>query len=359
MLTSILYAQDKFLIVNRSANLYSDSTSSSLVLEHLKADVELGLLNEGKQFGSGWYHVIAPSGTKGYVYRTRVRGRTGISSIVQRTLSSSNDWLRKDYMPEIGNEDRLVFHEGYISSMNSNHNVPNWVYHHISHEQVVEGDEQKRKRPGSYYRDPDYENLKSNALRSTGYDHGHLAPAGDFKIDSSMYAESFYMTNMSPQNGCMNQKGWCLLESNVREWARNRISSDFYIISGSIFANIIDTLCLPSVEIHVPAQYFKVIMETKHDKLIGAAAYIIDNGDVNGTSISSLSTTIDEVEKATGINFFPNLSTGQEVFIEGRNHNYSIENLSECGKRNTDCDIVYKGRVTPDNRLKYNCEVNE
>ncbi len=351
--------QDRYLEVYKSANLYTEPSSKSSVIEKLGAGTELDLLDGGKQT-NGWYHVVSPKGDEGYVYRTRVKGKIGKASR-DVSVSSSQERLRKDFWPSIGNGDLIINRDGYVSSMNREHNVPNWVFNHISHDRIKEGDKLSRSRPKKsgrnvYFRDGNYPQLIQNALASSGYDHGHLAPAGDFKIDSAQYAESFFMTNMAPQHGCMNQKGWCLLESNVREWARDRPGSDFYIVSGSVLSDFRDTLCLARIEIHVPKQFFKVVVETNGGKLVGGIGFIVNNEDVNGSAVEDLVLSIDEVEKATGFDFFPNLTNSQEDLVEGRVGDYVIENLSECRNREGDCNGIYSSRAFPEKRRKLNCD---
>ena len=94
---------------------------------------------------------------------------------------------------------------------------------------IIEAGDRPLDRPGAYSRDPEYSTIKRNAYASSGYDHGHMAPARVFKWDSLAWLESFYMTNMAPQHGCFNQKGWCHLISHCRQWAKNDSNNTIYI----------------------------------------------------------------------------------------------------------------------------------
>lgn len=351
------FGQTKYLEVYRSANLYTASTTQSEVVEKVGKDAELFLLEEA-QTENGYYHVLTAKGNDGFVYRTRVRGRIGTPDAFQSSIAPSNEYLRKDFWPLLDEmDDQLVIHEGYISCMSREHQGPKWVFYRVNKEMLPEQKAKGASRPSGYFRDPSYEDLKQTAFATSGYDHGHLAPAGVFVRDSAMYAESFYMTNMSPQHGCCNQKGWCLLESNVREWARDRPNSDFYLFSGSVFETVIDTLCLPKdIQVHVPGQYFKILLEVNNNVMIGSAAYIVDNTNVEVSDVASLSTTIDKVEAITGLNFFPNLTPSQERAFEAKKGSYEIENLPECLGRSKSCESVYARRTTPEERTKWNCD---
>ena len=46
----------------------------------------------------------------------------------------------------------------------------------------------------------------------SGYDRGHMAPAGDMKWSETAMQESFYMSNVCPQNRNLNRGDWKDLE---------------------------------------------------------------------------------------------------------------------------------------------------
>ena len=51
---------------------------------------------------------------------------------------------------------------------------------------------------------------------NSGFDKGHMAPAGD-SSDAKEMDESFFMTNMTPQSPQLNRGEWRRLEMKVRE----------------------------------------------------------------------------------------------------------------------------------------------
>lgn len=65
--------------------------------------------------------------------------------------------------------------------------------------------------------------------KGSGYDRGHLAPAGDMKWSQKVMSESFFMSNMSPQTPGFNRGIWRSLESLVRTWAAE--NEDIYVVS--------------------------------------------------------------------------------------------------------------------------------
>lgn len=348
-----------YLVTNRKASIKEEPSSQSAVVLQINDATELVLLDNGRQ-RSGYYRV-AYQGNKGWIYRTfvkRIPGNpttTTTIAVSDEPPIAANGTLEKGYQPKVKATEKLIVHKAYVSCMSTEYNVPSWVYEKVSYS-LLQGE--SPDRPDTYPMDPLYPTLKAKAYVSSGYDHGHLAPAADFKRDPDLYEESFYMTNMSPQHGCFNQKGWCMLESNVRNWAMLNKASEFYIFSGSIIDdNTQDWLCLNNLTVTVPSAFFKIIAERKNGKFINGVAFILPNGDVDGTEVDSNRTTIDEVERVTGLNFFPSLSATEENKVEGKEAAFVLEDLSECPKRNSPCSKVYSGgRTLPENRTKWVCE---
>lgn len=68
-------------------------------------------------------------------------------------------------------------------------------------------------------------------LRS-GYDRGHLAPAGDMP-SAVAQAESFSLANIVPQNRAVNRGLWAAIEESVRRLASER--GEIFVVTGPIF----------------------------------------------------------------------------------------------------------------------------
>ena len=66
------------------------------------------------------------------------------------------------------------------------------------------------KRTNAFKKDPHIVGSSASAVdyRKSGYDRGHLAPAGDMKWDVQAMKESFYYSNISPQLPQLN-RGVC------------------------------------------------------------------------------------------------------------------------------------------------------
>jgi endonuclease G len=163
---------------------------------------------------------------------------------------------------------------------------------------MVNGSE---KRKNNFRADPDVPKGSASPkdYAKSGYDKGHLAPAGDFTYSEEAMSESFYMSNMSPQRPGFNRGVWKRLEELVREFAKENDS--IYIATGPILKDGLPTIGKDSVAI--PEYYYKVIVvyrKAEQDKGIG---FILPNKSSN-EQLDNLAVTIDSVEHATRINFF-------------------------------------------------------
>jgi len=141
--------------------------------------------------------------------------------------------------------------------------------------------------------------LPSDYTKS-GYDRGHLCPAGDMKFNLEALKETFYMPNISPQVPQFNRGIWKDLEEKIREWVNND-SSICYIVTGPIFNNDINKKIK---NIYVPKYFYKVILKysVKNNEINGIG-FIFENKTYK-SNLVNYAITIDSVEKFTSIDFF-------------------------------------------------------
>lgn len=138
------------------------------------------------------------------------------------------------------------------------------------------------KRRERFHADPLLIQLKLPAVTpkdyvKSGYDRGHLAPAGDFEFSQEAIDRTFVMSNMVPQKPGLNRTAWRLLEEQVRRWACGE--QHLTVISGPILGSSDSTApTLPS-GLPVPSKFFKIVFdETPPRKAI---AFIYRQEDKN------------------------------------------------------------------------------
>jgi len=157
-------------------------------------------------------------------------------------------------------------------------------------------------REDDFKADPDLpqgERAELNDYRGSGYDRGHMAPAADFSDDPREMQESFYLSNMVPQNRVMNSGVWAGLEAATRACARS--VGDVYVITGPIYGANPPTIG-PS-RVAIPEALYKIVLDARTGN---ARAFVMPNRALPRTrSYDKYETTIDDVQSRTGLRFFP------------------------------------------------------
>ncbi len=201
---------------------------------------------------------------------------------------------------------------GYRSSFNAKTLCPNYVCWKLT-PQRVKG---FRERSDNFHGDPDLrEKLRVETFdySGSGYDRGHMCPAGDNKYSEEAMDESFCMTNVCPQAHSMNKGDWRELEEICRKWAKNY--GEVYIACGPIFdsRNPKKIGKRKEYKVSVPDRFFKVVLTMgRKPKAIG---FIFPNDDTD-LDLRDYAVSVDEVERVTGINFFHILPDNQEDVLE-------------------------------------------
>ena len=113
-------------------------------------------------------------------------------------------------------KEQLLYRKNYVVSYNSDTKCPNWVFWQLTREHA----DGNVKRPDYAF----HEDMEVPAPRAeladykgSGYDRGHMCPAGDNKWDADAMYESFLMTNMCPQNQNLNSGLWNQIEMQCRK----------------------------------------------------------------------------------------------------------------------------------------------
>lgn len=158
-------------------------------------------------------------------------------------------------------------------------------------------------------------------IRSYGgsYDRGHQLPSADRDATDEMNAQTFYMSNMTPQLNRLNQDMWANLESKVRS---NNCSDTLYVVTGAYFGTgAKSTTDGAGNQIPIPTNYFKVLLRTKTGKtgknikdcsdseLISIGFWVNHQSYGKVDPPTSICTTVADIESKTGFTFFPQVSS--------------------------------------------------
>lgn len=232
-----------------------------------------------------------------------------ISSFLIWTLLVSNNLNAQNIgLPKYTSSDQIIRHTAYTLYYNETHEQASWVAYKLTSSHVYG----PHKRTNDFRTDPAVKTGSASPAdyKRSGYDRGHLAPAGDMKWSLTAMSESFYMSNMSPQKPGFNRGIWKRLESKVRNWAME--NEEIFVVTGAILSGSYATI--GNNRVSVPLCYYKVILDYKEPELKGIG-FILPN-EKSSRSLSSFATTIDEVEHRTGIDFYHALPDDIEEYIE-------------------------------------------
>ena len=211
--------------------------------------------------------------------------------------------------------EQIIQHEGYTVSYNADYRIANWVAYVLTDK---EARSDKAERQNKFVVDPLVKGASATNedYTRTGYDRGHLAPAGDMKWSEKAMRESFYLSNITPQKPGLNRGIWKELEEQIRLWARE--NGAVLIATGPVIPDE-ELNRLGKNRVGVPRQFYKVLCMVVNNQLEGVG-FLFENRDYGTTPLRQMMVPIDSVEQVTGIDFFPALPDDEERQMEATVH---------------------------------------
>lgn len=228
----------------------------------------------------------------------------------QTILSDTIKDFSKAFYPKFKKKEQIVKHLGYALCYDENYEQAKWVAYRLTAEMCNNSEEE---RTDNFREDPAIKtgSASPDDYKKTGYDRGHLCPAGDMGWSEITMSESFYMSNMSPQQPKFNRGIWKTLETQVREWAKKE--EEIYIVTAGVLEEGLPTIGEKN-KVAVPKYYYKVVLDV-YGKEKKAIAFVMPN-EGSKESIFNYAVSVDSVERLTQINFFPALSDSLENNLE-------------------------------------------
>ena len=206
--------------------------------------------------------------------------------------------------------EQILHRKGYTVSYNNATRNPNWVAWHLTKSHTYGSNQ----RSGEVFT----EDVSVSKPRATDadyynsrYDRGHMCPAGDNKWDKEAMAQSFLFTNVCPQNHGLNKYEWNDLEMLCRDWAREYGAID--IVCGPVYSSSGEQKTIGKNRVLVPDAFFKVVLcRQGKAKAIG----FLYRNEGKKQPMADAVCTVDDVERLTGLDFFPELDDATENRIE-------------------------------------------
>ncbi|MES2240962.1 MAG: DNA/RNA non-specific endonuclease [Bacteroidota bacterium] len=225
------------------------------------------------------------------------------SSATNLDSSKSSDY----YLPK-STTAQIVKHNYYTLSYNEKAEQAEWVAYELKKEYVKNSD---FKRP-FFIEDPKVETKSADwrNYKKSGYDKGHLCPAADMEFDIKAYNDTFFTSNISPQNSDFNGGIWNRLEQKFRFWA---VKYDgLYVVTGGVLKGDLDVI--GKEDVYVPKYFYKIALSHSNGnyKMI---AFLVPN-EKSSKPIFNYVVSVDNIESLTGIDFFPKLDDKIENSLE-------------------------------------------
>ena len=232
--------------------------------------------------------------------------------ITQEVIQESNKQADTERMeiPLMKNKQgQIIQRTGYTLSYDAKNKTPQWVAWELTKEET----RGEAERSQEFFPDPDVIGAKviTYDYSHSGYDRGHMAPAGDMKWSKKAMEESFYMSNICPQDHNLNTEDWNDLEMKSREWARRY--GKVFIVCGPIYTGKRNEY-IGEHRVKVPDAFFKVILINDSRKQCALGFYF--ENEAGERPLTDYLVSVDEIEKMTSLNFFSALPDDLENQLE-------------------------------------------
>jgi endonuclease G len=214
-------------------------------------------------------------------------------------------------LPAYDDGEIVVRHPGFTLLYDEEHEQARWVAYHLTRDELYG----TAKRKDNFRSDPSIPTGSAELAdyRGSGYDRGHLIPAGDLTWSEEAMSASFFLSNMSPQEGSFNRGIWSQLEAVVRNFADSE--GAVYVVTGPVLTDG-PYKTIGENEVSVPNAYYKVILDYE-EPVLKAIGFVLPN-EGSKSDLKTFATTVREVEELTGLDFFHRLPDTQEELLETR-----------------------------------------
>ena len=218
---------------------------------------------------------------------------------------------------------RVLRNDAYLVGWSDVRVAPLWVIYRLD----AKKDQYRLKRPEGFEQDwRSVEPLTPATYTGTGYDRGHMAPNHAI---ASLYGkeaqqQTFLMTNIAPQRPNLNRKLWQRLEAAEMDVLLPQMGT-MWVIDGPIYGDQVSylstcqgwlvslaSLKMPSC-VAIPQSFYKIlVVPGQQGQPTRMLAFIFPQEVRGDEPLDRYITTVEEIERQTGLNFFPNLSVMQQ-----------------------------------------------
>lgn len=226
--------------------------------------------------------------------------------------------------PRVGGEGdaipagRFLRNTGYLVGYSDELGAPLWVAYRIPDITPLP---QPAERPKRFEVDTrTIARIDSDAFTGSGYDRGHLAPNYGIatRHGEQGQRETFLMSNIIAQRPGLNGGLWKQLEMRIATSYPARFS-EIWVIAGPVFSPAPRRLPERSIGVQpaIPDACYMIIVD-ESDGRIRALAFLFPQETPKDARLDDFLTTVDEIERHTGLDFFAELTLEAEAELESR-----------------------------------------
>lgn len=222
--------------------------------------------------------------------------------------------IMKYGIPETGH--MIRYYSNHVLVYDQQRRTPIWVAEHLTPDNLKGAANRKH---AMFCPDPGIDvmfSAQNGDYWKSGWSRGHMAPAGNNKMSQTAMQDSFYLSNIVPQNYENNAGFWNRMEMYCRDLTKT--FSNVYIISGPLMLprkqedgkKIVQYQVIGENDVAVPTHLFKVIIvedKNKHTKAIGS--FVVPNEPIGFEhDLKEFQVDLNDLEKSLGVKLVPNLN---------------------------------------------------
>ncbi|XP_037338959.1 endonuclease G, mitochondrial isoform X1 [Pungitius pungitius] len=205
--------------------------------------------------------------------------------------------------------------ESYVSSYDSRTRTASWVIERLTPASLNGPSDRKYcnfKEDESIHI---FHRATNADFKGSGFDRGHMAAAANHKWSQKAMEDTFYLSNVAPQNPHMNQNAWNNLEKLCRSLTRHYLN--VYVCTGPLYLPsqqadgklYVKYQVLGRNHVAVPTHFFKVLILEKADgKGVELRSYVLPNEPIEEKiPLERFLVPIETIERASGLHFVPNI----------------------------------------------------
>lgn len=219
--------------------------------------------------------------------------------------------IMKYGVPDTGHMVR--YYSNHVLVYDQQKRIPMWVAEHLTRENLTGS---ANRRHAKFTPDPSVDavfSAENGDYWKSGWSRGHMAPAGNNKMSQTAMQDSFYLSNILPQDLDNNAGFWNRLEMYCRDLTKK--FSNVFVISGPLTLpkqqedgkKVITYQVIGENNVAVPTHLFKVIIvedKNHHTKAVGC--FVVPNEPIGYEHhLKEFQVDIRDLEKALGIKLVP------------------------------------------------------